>query len=172
VDEYLVHPGTGSGEKCRLRVAIMGQQDTIKRRPKIALHGHCYQKAQPPAADGYPTGVEASAELLRAVGCEVEVIASGCCGMAGAFGYEAEHYDISMQVGELGLFPAVRSNLDLSPRPPSLKGRGSEANMHLAAAGSSCRAQIKEGTGVEARHPVEVVEAVIINDRLPVISEQ
>ncbi|TAE48429.1 MAG: hypothetical protein EAZ89_15295, partial [Bacteroidetes bacterium] len=67
---------------------------------------------------------------------------SGCCGMAGSFGYEAEHYDLSMQVGELVLFPAVRS--------------ASEDTL-IAAPGTSCRHQIADGTGRKALHPVEVL---------------
>lgn len=73
---------------------------------------------------------------------EVLLIPSGCCGMAGSFGYEAEHYDISMQVGELVLFPTVR-NL--------------ESDVIVAAPGTSCRHQIKDGTQREALHPVEIL---------------
>jgi Fe-S oxidoreductase len=72
----------------------------------------------------------------------VEEIPSGCCGMAGSFGYEKEHYELSMKVGELVLFPAVR------------KADQSEV---IAAPGTSCRHQIRDGTGREALHPVEVM---------------
>jgi Fe-S oxidoreductase len=72
----------------------------------------------------------------------VEVIPSGCCGMAGSFGYEKEHYGISMQIGELVLFPAVRK-----ASPDTL----------IAAPGTSCRHQVKDGTGRKALHPVEVL---------------
>jgi FAD/FMN-containing dehydrogenase/Fe-S oxidoreductase len=109
---------------------------------KVILHGHCYQKAQPPAEDGLAVGAAASVALLRRIGYEVEEIDSGCCGMAGAFGYEAEHYAFSMQVGELRLFPAIR--------------RTNEKTL-VAAAGTSCRAQIHDGSGREALHPVELV---------------
>ena len=72
----------------------------------------------------------------------LEMIPSGCCGMAGAFGYEAEHYDVSMKIGELVLFPAVRA---------------AQNNMLIAAAGTSCRHQIKDGTGRIALHPVVIL---------------
>jgi Fe-S oxidoreductase len=87
--------------------------------------------------------VDASAELMRAVGYIVEVINSGCCGMAGAFGYESEHYDVSMQVGELVLLPEARKT----------NANGGQ----VAAVGTSCRSQIADGAGVEARHPVVLV---------------
>jgi Fe-S oxidoreductase len=88
-------------------------------------------------------GQDASAELLRAAGYEVEIIPSGCCGMAGAFGYEAEHYALSMQVGELALLPAARE--------------AQRKGLQVAAAGTSCRAQIKDGAGLEVRHPLVVM---------------
>jgi Fe-S oxidoreductase len=72
----------------------------------------------------------------------VEEIPSGCCGMAGSFGYEREHYDLSMKIGELVLFPAVRAM---------------QTEEILAAPGTSCRHQIKDGTDKEAKHPVEIL---------------
>jgi Fe-S oxidoreductase len=72
----------------------------------------------------------------------VEIIPSGCCGMAGSFGYEKEHYNISMQIGELVLFPAIRKT---------------EKDVIIAAPGTSCRHQVKDGTGVHALHTVEVL---------------
>ena len=105
----------------------------------VLLHGHCYQKARPPADDGLPVGQEATAAMLETAGVPVEIIPSGCCGMAGAFGYEAEHYDLSLQIGELVLFPAVRE-----------AGEGRE----VVAPGTSCRAQIEHGTGHHADHPL------------------
>ena len=72
----------------------------------------------------------------------VEVIPSGCCGMAGSFGYEKEHYDLSMKIGELVLFPTVRKQTD---------------DVIIAAPGTSCRHQVKDGTGKKALHPVEVL---------------
>ena len=72
----------------------------------------------------------------------VETIPSGCCGMAGSFGYEAEHYEISQQIGELVLFPAVRK---------------ADIDTLIAAPGTSCRHQIADGTSKKAYHPVEIL---------------
>ena len=92
---------------------------------KIFLHGHCHQKSL--------ASVEASRLMLSLpVNYVVEVIPSGCCGMAGSFGYEREHYDLSMKMGEQVLFPAVRK---------------AERTSVIAAPGTSCRQQIKDGTG-------------------------
>ena len=102
---------------------------------RILLHGHCHQKAL--------ASVDSSAFVLSLPeNYQVEVIPSGCCGMAGSFGYEAEHYELSMQVGELVLFPAVRA---------------APADTAVAAPGTSCRHQIKDGTGRKALHPAEVL---------------
>ncbi|WP_462317597.1 FAD-binding and (Fe-S)-binding domain-containing protein [Marinilabilia sp.] len=111
-------------------------QESFTDEPhKIMLHGHCHQKS---LASMAPT-----VEMLSLpVNYEVEVIPSGCCGMAGSFGYEKEHYDISMIVGELVLFPAIRQK---------------EATTIVAAPGTSCRHQIKDGTGEMALHPVEIL---------------
>jgi Fe-S oxidoreductase len=102
---------------------------------KIKLHGHCHQKA-------LSTTGPTKEMLSIPTNYTVEEILSGCCGMAGSFGYEKEHYELSMQVGELVLFPAVRV---------------SEPSVVIAAPGTSCRHQIKDGTGREALHPVEVM---------------
>jgi Fe-S oxidoreductase len=77
---------------------------------------------------------------------EVEVIPSGCCGMAGSFGYEKEHYTVSMKIGELVLFPAIREK-----EPAAL----------IAAPGTSCRHQIKDGTGESALHPIDILYAAL-----------
>jgi len=139
VEEYLVRPGADNKSRI-LRVTDKLQDISSQNSPKLLLHGHCYQKAQPPAADGCPVGQNASAELLRTVGYEVKIIPSGCCGMAGAFGYEDEHYELSMQVGELALFPIVREAM--------------RSGNEVSAVGTSCRSQIADGTGVAARHPL------------------
>ena len=73
---------------------------------------------------------------------KVEEIPSGCCGMAGSFGYEKEHYDLSMKIGEMVLFPTVR---------------GAEEKVIISAPGTSCRHHIKDGTGRNAAHPVEIL---------------
>ena len=104
----------------------------------IWLHGHCHQKSL--------IGVGASAEMLRLIpGARVHVIPSGCCGMAGSFGYEKEHYKTSMAIGEMVLFPAVR------------KAAESPGKTLVAAPGTSCRQQILDGTGFKALHPVEIM---------------
>jgi FAD/FMN-containing dehydrogenase/Fe-S oxidoreductase len=139
VDEYLVRPGADG--QPRLAQLAADQDANIAPR-HVWLHGHCYQKAQPPAGDGYPTGVAATTAMLRQRGYQVQVIEAGCCGMAGAFGYEAEHYSVSMQVGELALFPALRQ---------------APAGVIVAASGTSCRSQIQDGTAREAVHPVCLV---------------
>jgi Fe-S oxidoreductase len=102
---------------------------------KILLHGHCFQKSLASVA---PT----IKMLSIPENYSVTEIKSGCCGMAGAFGYEKEHYDVSMKVGELVLFPEVRK---------------AAADMIIAAPGTSCRHQIADGTGRRALHPVEVL---------------
>ena len=103
----------------------------------IVLHNHCHTKSL--------RGSVATVEMLRATGRPVEEIPSGCCGMAGSFGYESEHYDISMQIGELELFPAVR------------EAANGKEERHVVAPGMSCRAQIRDGTAVRAQHPVQLL---------------
>ena len=101
----------------------------------IKLHGHCQQKAI--------SSMAASVTMLSLPDqYTVETIPSGCCGMAGSFGFEKEHYDLSMQIGELVLLPTVRKQ---------------EASTIIAAPGTSCRHQIKDGTGRKALHTVEVL---------------
>lgn len=81
-------------------------------------------------------------KILKAAGHEVQIIPSGCCGMAGSFGYEKEHYEVSMKIGELVLFPKVRE---------------AEEDTLILASGTSCRHQILDGTGKTARHIVEIL---------------
>ena len=115
----------------------------------IWLHGHCHQKSL--------IGVGASAEMLQLIpGARVHVIPSGCCGMAGSFGYEKEHYETSMAIGEMVLFPAVRKAMEGIQNAP----RGSTGPLRqtlVAAPGTSCRQQILDGTGFKALHPVEIM---------------
>jgi Fe-S oxidoreductase len=106
---------------------------------RVKFQPHCHQRAEGPAADGLPSGVAASTALLRACGYEVEVLETGCCGMAGTFGYDAEHYELSMQVGALQVFPQVRAAVD---------------DALIASTGAACRMQIGHGTEVEAEHPL------------------
>lgn len=108
-------------------------------RLEILYHGHCQQKSIASTA-------QAKAIMSLPENYSVSEIPSGCCGMAGSFGYEKEHYDVSMKVGELVLFPAVR--------------KASEKVL-LAASGTSCRHQITDGTGKKALHPVEVLYSAL-----------
>ena len=101
----------------------------------IKLHGHCYQKSL--------NALTPTEKILSIPSnYKVELIPSGCCGMAGSFGYEAEHYEVSMKVAELVLLPEVRKQKD---------------ETIIAAAGTSCRHQIKDGTQKIAKHPVEIL---------------
>ena len=107
---------------------------------RLLLHGHCHQKAL------VGTG-PARRALALLPGATVEEVDSGCCGMAGSFGYEAEHYAISMQMAERRLLPAVRA-----AAPETI----------IVAAGFSCREQIAHGSGRRALHPAEVLRAALL----------
>jgi Fe-S oxidoreductase len=104
-------------------------------KKEIRLHGHCHQKALGKL-------VHSKKALSIPENFTVMLIPSGCCGMAGSFGYEAEHYDLSMKIGELVLFPAIRKEKE---------------ETLIAAPGTSCRHQVKDGTGRTALHPVEIL---------------
>ncbi len=107
----------------------------------IRLHGHCHQKAL--------ASLAATVRMLQLPkNYAVRLIPSGCCGMAGSFGYEAEHYEISMQIGELILFPTVRAE---------------SKNVLIAAPGTSCRHQIFDGTGRLSLHPVEILRNALLS---------
>lgn len=111
----------------------------------IKLHGHCHQKAL--------SSLTPTVKMLEIpTGYKVQVIPSGCCGMAGSFGYEKEHYEVSQQIGELVLLPAVRS---------------AAAEVFIAAPGTSCRHQIKDATGRIAMHPVEILHAALKSAHMP-----
>jgi len=118
---------------------ITKEQFTAEKK-EIKLHGHCHQKSLASTSStlfvlNFPENYHATE------------IPSGCCGMAGSFGFEKEHYDLSMKVGELVLFPAVRN---------------SDTDTIIAAPGTSCRHQIKDGTQREALHPVEILFDALI----------
>lgn len=116
------------------------QRDQFTEEKKhILLHGHCQQKS---IASTQPT----KTMLTIPANYTVEEIKSGCCGMAGAFGFEKRHYDMSMKIGELVLFPAIRN---------------AAPGTSIAAPGTSCRQQIADGTGEEAMHPVEILYKAI-----------
>jgi len=131
IDDFLARE-IGSGH-------IRKEQFTTEPRT-ILLHGHCQQKAL--------TSVAGSVKALSLpTNYTVRTIPSGCCGMAGSFGYEVEHYQLSQQIGELVLLPAVRNEPETTI---------------IAAPGTSCRHQIKDGTGKKAMHPVEVLYEALV----------
>ena len=128
--EWMRRPGDGR-VPLRLR--------PVEGHRRALVHGHCHQKAF--------GGVDTTVELLRTIpGLEVELVASGCCGMAGAFGYHAKHYQTSMAMAELDLLPAVRK------APPDTL---------LVADGMSCRAQIRDGSGREAMSSTELLHRAL-----------
>lgn len=106
----------------------------------VKFHGHCHQKAL--------ANQKSSFDILNLPqNYSVTIIPSGCCGMAGSFGYEKEHYDVSMAIGEQTLFPAIR--------------KASEDAI-IAANGTSCRHQIKDGTGRIAKHPITILKEALV----------
>ena len=106
----------------------------------IKFHGHCHQKA-------LSNQIHSFNVLNLPVNYKITIIPSGCCGMAGSFGYEKEHYDVSMQVGEQTLFPAIR-------KAPN--------TTLIAANGTSCRHQIKDGTNRVAKHPITILKEALL----------
>ena len=130
IEEFLLK------EKDRLRFSDLDQN--------ILLHGHCHQKAL--------IGLQPSLEVLNLpVNYTVNSVDSSCCGMAGSFGYEKEHYDLSMKIAETRLLEPIRSHLG-----------DSSDNSQVAISGTSCREQIKHSTGYEPKHIVELLcEAII-----------
>lgn len=153
-DEYPDLLGTPEARKLAersfmLEEYLVRQLDAKTWRPAfsetprtIILHGHCHQKS-----------LVGTAPLMRLLQLPpkftVKEIDSGCCGMAGAFGYEKEHYEISMRIGEMSLFPAVRA---------------AEAGAEIVASGISCRQQIQHGTGRKAQHFSEILADALITN--------
>ncbi|MFP4504940.1 MAG: FAD-binding and (Fe-S)-binding domain-containing protein [Cyclobacteriaceae bacterium] len=116
-------------------------KDAFTREKRvIKLHGHCHQKA-------LSSLVPTKKMLSLPENYEMHLIPSGCCGMAGSFGYEEEHFEVSMQIGELVLFPTVRKQPE---------------EVIIAAPGTSCRHQIKDGTGRIAKHPAEILYEALV----------
>ena len=106
----------------------------------VLFHAHCHQKALWTA--------DSSAKLLRRFcGERLSVLDTGCCGMAGSFGFTADRYDLSMKIGELTLLPMVRS---------------APADAIIVAPGTSCRHQIHDGTGRKSLHPIELVRDLLL----------
>jgi FAD/FMN-containing dehydrogenase/Fe-S oxidoreductase len=131
IDEFIAR----ETDRGRIRSEAFSQESR-----RIKLHGHCHQKAL--------SSIAATVKSLKLpVNYQVEVIPSGCCGMAGSFGYEKEHWTVSQQIGELVLFPAVRS---------------ASGDSILAAPGTSCRHQIKDATGRLALHPTEILADALV----------
>jgi Fe-S oxidoreductase len=106
---------------------------------RIVLHGHCHQKAMSRVAP-------ARALLARIPAAQVTELDSGCCGMAGSFGYTRAHFDVSRTIGERRVLPAARQL---------------NANAVMVASGVSCRHQIADFTGVRAWHPAELIRSLI-----------
>ncbi|KAF5038914.1 hypothetical protein DSECCO2_549350 [anaerobic digester metagenome] len=126
IDEFIVR----EFEKGKIK-----KMQFTNEKKEILYHGHCQQKAL--------LGTDVTKKLLAIPShYSVKEIPSGCCGMAGSFGFEKEHYALSMKVGELVLLPTVRN---------------APAETIIAASGTSCRHQIKDGTGKTALHPVEIL---------------
>lgn len=118
---------------------IKAEQFTAEEKI-VKLHGHCHQKAL--------TNIVTTFDLLNLPkNFKVTIIPSGCCGMAGSFGYEKEHYEISMNIGEQTLFPAIRK----APK-----------EIVIGASGTSCRHQIKDGTNRKALHPVSILYEALL----------
>ena len=108
---------------------------------EIWLHGHCHQKAL--------VGTEKTVQAFKLLsGAKIHVIPSGCCGMAGSFGYEKEHYQTSLAIGEMVLFPTIRK---------AVANADDVIPCVVSAPGTSCRQQILDGTGIHAVHPIEIL---------------
>jgi Fe-S oxidoreductase len=130
LEEFLAREAEAG--RLRLKLAALPQSRAL-------LHGHCHQQAF-----GTMPAVERVLGLVP--GLEVETIEASCCGMAGAFGYEAAHYDVSMKMAELALLPKVRA---------------ADAATLVVADGTSCRRQIADGAGREALHVARVLERAL-----------
>jgi len=126
LDEYLVE------EKKAGRLQL---EYKISEPKKVLLHGHCHQKAF--------DSLNSTVKLLESIeGIEVEIIDSSCCGMAGAFGYQSENYEFSMEMAELSLLPRIRQATDKEI---------------ITTSGTSCRQQIKHGSGRSVQHPISLL---------------
>ncbi|MEE9361024.1 MAG: FAD-linked oxidase C-terminal domain-containing protein [Cellulophaga sp.] len=112
-----------------------------KEEKTVKIHNHCHQKSL--------SNQKVTFDVLNLIeNYKVSIIASGCCGMAGSFGYEKEHYEVSMQVGELKLFPSVRKT---------------NKEVIIAANGTSCRHQIYDGTKRKAQHPISILKEALVD---------
>ncbi len=126
--------------KMEIAAGNIKKEQFTKKKAEIKIHGHCHQKAL--------SNVSRTFDVLNLPqNYKVTIIPSGCCGMAGSFGYEKEHYEISMRIGENSLFPAVRK---------------AAKNVIISANGTSCRHQIFDGTGRKAQHPVSILKKALL----------
>jgi FAD/FMN-containing dehydrogenase/Fe-S oxidoreductase len=112
---------------------------SMKEHQPVSFHNHCYSKAL--------VGSETMQSVFEGIGVDAIEIPSGCCGMAGSFGYEEEHYALSMQIAEQVLLPEVRQ--------AQIRGR------MILAPGFSCRTQIRDGSAIEALHPIEYIASLL-----------
>ncbi|MCK7590947.1 FAD-binding protein [Subsaxibacter sp. CAU 1640] len=123
-----------------IKLGNISSEQFTKDSKTIKFHGHCHQKALRNQSSSFDV-------LNLPENYKVTIIPSGCCGMAGSFGYEKEHYEVSMAIGEQTLFPAVRN---------------ASTEIVIAANGTSCRHQIKDGTQRDALHPVTVLRRALL----------
>ena len=126
--------------KKEFEIGNISSQSFTTHEQVLKIHGHCQQKSI--------SGVEPTFNMLSIPkNFSVTIINSGCCGMAGSFGYEKQHYKLSMQVGEDTLFPKIRNT---------------ETSTIIAASGTSCRHQIKDGTSRNSKHPISILKEALI----------
>jgi Fe-S oxidoreductase len=126
--------------KQEIKLGNINSSQFTKDAKTIKFHGHCHQKALLNQSSSFDV-------LNLPENYKVTIINSGCCGMAGSFGYEKEHYEISMQIGEQTLFPAIRNASD---------------SVVISANGTSCRHQIKDGTQRNALHPISILKEALL----------
>ncbi|MCM4168165.1 hypothetical protein KCTC52924_03723 [Arenibacter antarcticus] len=124
-----------------IKAGVLTSASFTSEERTVKIHNHCHQKSI--------SNQKVTFDILNLPkNYNVSIINSGCCGMAGSFGYEKEHYEVSMQVGELKLFPAVRKTAE---------------EVIIAANGTSCRHQIYDGTNRKALHPISILKEALIN---------
>ncbi|MGH9770793.1 MAG: FAD-binding oxidoreductase, partial [Candidatus Acidiferrales bacterium] len=137
-------PGSSNADQLASESFLLGEflaQRGYRPPPlsrKALVHGHCHQKAV--------IGMDGDLQMLRGLGMDFDLLDSGCCGMAGGFGYEKEHYEVSVKAGELALLPAARS---------------AAADTLIITDGFSCREQIFQCTGRRALHLAQVLRMAI-----------
>jgi Fe-S oxidoreductase len=138
LEEFLLRPDSLGGMPLERLEFVKGIDQ------KVHLHNHCFAKAL--------VGSQPFLDVLRMAGYQVEEIPSGCCGMAGSFGYEAEHYDLSMKIAEQSLLPAARE-------------AHAEGSL-IAAGGISCRTQLMDGADIVGYHPIKLLADALAGEVL------